>query len=47
MLGDAALRSQMSAAGARYVEANFSWPVLVPRYARFLEQAAEKAAATE
>jgi glycosyltransferase involved in cell wall biosynthesis len=47
LLADAKLRARLSAAGARYVEANFSWPVLVPRYARFLERTARTAAASE
>lgn len=38
---DAPLRATLGAAGAGYVEANFSWPVLIDRYTRFLEAVAE------
>ena len=37
LLGDASLRASMGAAGRRYVEAHYRWPVLIARYARFLE----------
>jgi glycosyltransferase involved in cell wall biosynthesis len=37
LLADASLRDALAAAGKRYVEENFSWPVLIDRYARFLE----------
>ena len=36
LLGDARLRSSLAAAGARYVDDRFRWPVLVRRYAAFL-----------
>jgi len=35
---DARLRARLAAAGASYVEANFRWPVLMERYAGFLER---------
>lgn len=37
LAGDAPLRTAMAGAGAAYVESNFAWPVLVDRYAGFLE----------
>jgi glycosyltransferase involved in cell wall biosynthesis len=40
LLGSAPLRQALAGAGRRYVEANFSWPVLIRRYADFLERVA-------
>jgi glycosyltransferase involved in cell wall biosynthesis len=37
LTGDEALRSRLVARGRAYVDANFRWPVLVDRYAAFLE----------
>ncbi len=34
---DAALRDRLGANGRRYVEARYRWPIVVERYARFLE----------
>ena len=35
--GSSALRDELAGRGRRYVERHFSWPVLVARYAEFLE----------
>ncbi|HZU80459.1 MAG TPA: hypothetical protein VE991_11135, partial [Acidimicrobiales bacterium] len=37
LLGDAALRRVLGARGRAYVEERYEWPVLIRRYARFLE----------
>ncbi|MDA8309820.1 MAG: glycosyltransferase family 4 protein [Actinomycetota bacterium] len=37
---DAALRRELGARGRRYVERHYRWPVLIERYARFLEEVA-------
>jgi glycosyltransferase involved in cell wall biosynthesis len=37
VLGDDSLRTRLVEAGRRYVDANFRWPVLVDRYATFLQ----------
>lgn len=40
LLGDGGLRAAMAAAGSAYVYAHFRWPVIIDRYAGFLERAA-------
>ena len=40
LLHDAALRSTLAAKGQAYAEANFSWPVLLDRYERFMASVA-------
>ena len=40
MLADESLRGQLVERGQTYVEANFRWPVLMDRYATFLERLA-------
>jgi len=40
MLSDAALRERFVGRGQAYVDANFRWPVLMDRYASFLERVA-------
>lgn len=42
LAADAALRGDLAAAGRRYVDANFQWPVLLDRYERFLAAAGER-----
>jgi glycosyltransferase involved in cell wall biosynthesis len=37
---DAALRRELGARGRRYVDHHYRWPVLIDRYARFLEEVA-------
>lgn len=37
LLGDAALRSQLGAAGKQYVDTHYRWPAIIPRYRAFLE----------
>ena len=37
LLGDEALRERLAARGRAYVDGNFRWPVLIDRYAAFLE----------
>jgi len=37
LVGDAALRARLAAAGRHYADANFSWPVILARYRRFLD----------
>lgn len=36
LVGDAALRHRMGAAGRRYVEEHYTWPAVMDRYERFL-----------
>ena len=38
LLGDPELRRTLGARGRAYVDAHYQWPVLIARYARFLEQ---------
>ncbi len=38
LVADAALRRSLGARGRRYVERHYRWPVLIERYARFLEE---------
>ncbi|HVC13723.1 MAG TPA: glycosyltransferase family 4 protein [Acidimicrobiales bacterium] len=38
LVADSALRSDLGARGRRYVERHFGWPVLIGRYARFLDE---------
>jgi glycosyltransferase involved in cell wall biosynthesis len=45
LVADDELRAKMGAAGRAYVLANFTWPVLIDRYAAFLELLADRAAA--
>lgn len=45
LVGDEALRAELADRGRRYVEANFAWPVVIERYARFLESVAARAPA--
>jgi glycosyltransferase involved in cell wall biosynthesis len=40
LLHDQALAAAMGAAGERYVEKNFAWPVVIQRYGRWLERLA-------
>ena len=37
LLGDEPMRRQLAGAGQSYVEANFTWPAVIDRYAGFLE----------
>jgi glycosyltransferase involved in cell wall biosynthesis len=37
LTGDVAMRSALGAAGRRYTEHNYAWPVIMDRYASFLE----------
>ncbi len=39
LLGDVALRAGLAARGQAYVEAHYTWPVIIERYGRFLEYA--------
>ncbi|MGH9071655.1 MAG: glycosyltransferase family 4 protein [Acidimicrobiales bacterium] len=43
LMADPDLRWRLGQAGQRYVEANFTWPVLIQRYQRFVEQVASRA----
>ncbi len=43
ILADAPLRRALGEAGRRYVEANFTWPVVIQRYQRFVSQVANRA----
>lgn len=43
LLAEPLLRSQLGEAGRRYVEANFTWPVVVERYQRFVRKVAARA----
>jgi glycosyltransferase involved in cell wall biosynthesis len=43
LLGDEALRRGLAARGRAYVDATFRWPVLIERYATFLEGVAARA----
>ncbi len=38
LVADGALRRELGARGRRYVERHYRWPVLIDRYARFLEE---------
>jgi glycosyltransferase involved in cell wall biosynthesis len=42
ILADAPLRRALGEAGRRYVEANFTWPVVIQRYQRFVSQVAHR-----
>lgn len=42
LVGDADLRGRLAASGAAFVDANFRWPVIIDRYANFLESVAER-----
>ena len=44
---DAPLRARLGEAGRRYVESNFSWPVLLDRYRTFLERLTHVATAAD
>lgn len=43
LLADGELRDAMGAAGRRYVDANYRWPIVVDRYQRFATQVAARA----
>ena len=38
LVADAELRRRLGRQGHRYVERHYRWPVLIERYARFLEE---------
>ncbi len=40
LVGDAELRRELGERGRRYVDANYRWPVIIERYASFLETVA-------
>jgi len=42
LLADAGLRRRLGAAGRAYVDDHYQWPVLIDRYARFLESVAAR-----
>jgi glycosyltransferase involved in cell wall biosynthesis len=42
LVADPALRRNLGARGRRYVERHYGWPVLIERYARFLEEVAAR-----
>ncbi len=42
LLADAELRALLGARGRVYVDAHFTWPVLIQRYARFLDSVAAR-----
>ncbi len=42
VVADDALRRELGARGRRYVERHYRWPVLIERYARFLEAVVER-----
>lgn len=42
LLSDQRARSTMGKLGKAYVDANYQWPVLIDRYARFLERVVER-----
>lgn len=43
LLADGTLRRALAERGQRYVEANFTWPVVIERYQRFVEGVAQRA----
>lgn len=45
LAADAPLRRSLAERGRRYVEANFTWPVVIQRYQRFVTQVANRASA--
>ncbi len=42
LLGDARLRTMLGERGRAYVDQHYQWPVLIRRYARFLEEVVER-----
>jgi glycosyltransferase involved in cell wall biosynthesis len=42
LVGDAALRTVLGERGRAYVDSHFEWPVLIARYAEFLDSVAER-----
>ena len=42
LVADAGLRRALGAAGRRYAEANYRWPVIIDRYTAFLDAAVER-----
>jgi len=47
LLADAALRRRLGAAGRAYVGTHYQWPVLIERYAGFLDQVVARGKATD
>ena len=41
-MDDADLRHRLATAGKAHVDANYTWPVIIERYGRFLESVAAR-----